>query len=160
MKKSKENAAPFSLKLALIIIAAVTITAVAVLGFIKGRQGDMRFISRYTYIKKLSSASVGSMTQKEEADQWFKEFIGQFTGTLVPAQHRLRDVKVETLDESGDDGRSLAFYETIHRQNLNHFFANENNPSYSGNIFEKIRKIFTRSFIRLKRPTPISFFFI
>lgn len=128
MKKSKENAAPFSLKLALIIIAAVTITAVAVLGFIKGRQGDMRFISRYTYIKKLSSASVGSMTQKEEADQWFKEFIGQFTGTLVPAQHRLRDVKVETLDESGDDGVRLVF-SGVPSQVGSDFFA-EWNPRY------------------------------
>ena len=128
MKKNKENAAPLALKVALIIIAAVTVAGVATLGFIQARQGDMKFISRYTYIKKLSSAAVGSMTPKDEANQWFKEFIGQFTGTLVPSQQRLKDVKVESLDEKGDDGVRIVF-SGVPSQLGSDYFA-EWNPRY------------------------------
>ena len=98
MSKKDKNRTPLSLKITLIVLVSITGLAITVLAILRSVQSNMNFYSRYTYVKEMPLNSTDSMKPEEEAENWIKSFLGQFEGTLVPAQERLNNVNIESVE--------------------------------------------------------------
>ena len=98
MANKDRNRTPLSLKITLIVVVAITGLVITVLAIVRSIQSGMSFSSRYTYVKELPLNATDSMTPEEEAGNWLKSFLGQFEGTLVPAQERLKNVSIDSIE--------------------------------------------------------------
>ena len=109
-RNDKDNSTPLSLKVTFIVVVAIAALVIGSLLFIRNRQNNMKFRSRYTYVRELSLHATDGMSLEDEARAWFDHFIGQHTGTLVPTDVRLKSLSVEDISVLDDEEGIVRIY--------------------------------------------------
>lgn len=131
MSKKDKNRTPLSLKIVLIVLVSLTGLVITVLAILRSVQSNMKFYSRYTYVKEMPLNSTDSMNPEEEAENWIKSFLGQFEGTTIPPQERLSNVKIESVEmaDPGEDTVRIRFSAGLADAGSDYFA--EWNPAFS-----------------------------
>ena len=131
-----ENSTPLSLKITLGVVIAIAAAVIGSLIFINGRQRNMTFRSRYTYVREMALHSTDSMELEDEARSWFDSFIGQHTGTFVPPDVRLKDLRVEDISViDPDEGIVRIYFSAIPAADNPDYFSDWNPRFVNGRMY-------------------------
>ena len=137
MRNNKnENSTPLSLKITLGVVIAIAAVVIGSLIFVNGRQRNMSFRSRYTYVREMALHSTDSMELGDEARYWFDSFIGQHTGTFVPPDVRLKDLSVEDISViDPDEGIVRIYFSAIPAADNPDYFSDWNPRFVNGRMY-------------------------